>query len=218
MSQSLENIGNVPDLMPIMFPSDDPFAYPTQPMSTLEDGHFRQDGTAQPLPFAFAPPSQQPAMPTTQPTDPTGTTMGMPNATYDNFSNFPVFSNGLSSMGAGVPNHFQHRRQISQSQHQSPVSHSPARTTGELVSSPDLVFIPNQNFAWQNYNFQPQHVPDPSQQQLLAFNGSQNFDMNVDDMSLDLGIPLDDILGNDACRPSGGFTNDDWIEWMNAGV
>lgn len=217
MSQQFENIGNVPDLMPIMFPSDDPFAYPTQPMSTLEDGHFRQDG----LPFTFTPTSQQPAMPSTQSTNPTGMTLGMPNTTYDSFPNYPVFSNGLptTTMGATIPSHLRHRRHVSQPQHPSPVSHSPARSTVETVSSPDLVSIPNQNFTWQNYNFQQQqNMPDPSsQQQMPMLNGSQDFDLSMNDVGLDLGIPLDDILGNDACRPSGAFTNDDWIEWMNAG-
>lgn len=42
-AQHFANLANLPDLMPIMFPSDDPFAYPTQPMSTLEDDHFRHD-------------------------------------------------------------------------------------------------------------------------------------------------------------------------------
>ena len=81
--------------------------------------------------------------------------------------------------------------------------------------------IPNQNFAWQNYNFQSQNLPDQSsQQQVPALNGTQGFGMNMDGtdssaVGLDLGIPLDDILGNDAFRPSGSFANDDWTQWMN---
>lgn len=207
----------MPDLMPIMFPSDDPFAYPTQPMSTLENGHFRQDG-AQDL-FGLGATSQQPGLAATQSSDP-GASMG----SFDSFSNFPVFPNGMpTGMGTAVPSQLQHQRQVSQSQLQSPASHSPVRTSGEPVSSPDLVSIPNQNFTWQNYNFPSQNLPTQSTaQQMPTINGSQGFDLNMDGndtsgMGLDLGIPLDDILGNDACRPAGSFSNDDWIQWMNVG-
>lgn len=227
MSQPFGDIGNVPDLMPIMFPSDDPFAYPTQPMSTLEDGHFRQNGAgAQSFPFPFAPTSQPPALSSTQTADPTATTMGMANPSFNSFPSMPVFPNGQSTtMGTGVPNQYQqHRRQISSKSQFSPVSQSPVGTPGEPISSPDLVSIPNQNFAWQNYNFQSQNFPDQSsQQQMPALNGNQGFDINMDGndstgVGLDLGIPLDDILGNDAFRPSGSFSNDDWTQWMNVGV
>jgi hypothetical protein len=225
LSQQFGNLENMPDLMPIMFPSDDPFAYPTQPMSTLEDGHFRQDGVgAESASFGLGTASQHPTVPATQAGEASGTTMG---PAFDNFSNFPVFHGMPTGMGAPVPSHLQHRNQMSQSQRQSqrqsPASHSPALATGEPVSSPDLVSIPNQNFAWQNYNFQTQGAPNQSApQQMPAINGSQGFDMGMEDsdsmgMGLDLGIPLDDILGNDACRPAGSFNNDDWLQWMNVG-
>lgn len=198
-----------------MFPSDDPFAYPAQPMSTLEDGHFRQEGQ-RPTPFGLDPTtSQQPTMPGTQAGDLSGT-MG---PSFDSFSNFPVFTNGVpTAMGSTTPGQFQsHKRQVSQSQLQSPVSRSSAPNTGEPVSSPDLVSIPNRNFAWQNYNFDQQNMPE----QMPAVSGSQGFDMNMDNdmgVGLDLGIPLDEILGNDAFRPAGSFTNDDWTQWMNVGI
>ncbi|KAJ5215590.1 uncharacterized protein N7498_001997 [Penicillium cinerascens] len=54
-SQHINNRNNFPDLMPIMFSSDDPFAYPTQPMSTLEDDHFRHDHTSVQFPFDSKP-------------------------------------------------------------------------------------------------------------------------------------------------------------------
>ncbi|KAI5302622.1 hypothetical protein KEM56_000517 [Ascosphaera pollenicola] len=41
---ALDKMNFIPDLMPMMFPSDDPFAYPTQPMSTLEDSTFKDFG------------------------------------------------------------------------------------------------------------------------------------------------------------------------------
>ena len=34
------NSGGLPDLSAMMFPSNDPFAYPNQPMTTLENGQF----------------------------------------------------------------------------------------------------------------------------------------------------------------------------------
>ena len=37
------NNAHLPDLTAMMFPSADPFAYPNQPMSALEDGPFKQD-------------------------------------------------------------------------------------------------------------------------------------------------------------------------------
>lgn len=37
------NNAHLPDLTAMMFPSADPFAYPNQPMSILEDGQFKQD-------------------------------------------------------------------------------------------------------------------------------------------------------------------------------
>ena len=37
----------LPDISSMMFPSEDPFAYPTQPMITLEDGQFAQSPTLQ---------------------------------------------------------------------------------------------------------------------------------------------------------------------------
>ena len=41
------NTQGLPDISSMMFPSEDPFAYPTQPMMTLEDGQFAQSPTVQ---------------------------------------------------------------------------------------------------------------------------------------------------------------------------
>ncbi|KAK2867874.1 hypothetical protein FQN49_003390, partial [Arthroderma sp. PD_2] len=55
-SPPFNNAAPLPDLMPMMFPSDDPFAYPNQPMSTLEDDHFKQDNSGNgPDQFMFRP-------------------------------------------------------------------------------------------------------------------------------------------------------------------
>ncbi|KAG2412116.1 hypothetical protein HFD88_009672 [Aspergillus terreus] len=220
-SQSFTNPSNLPDLMPIMFPSDDPFAYPTQPMSTLEDDHFRQDGSIRPFGL-----DQRSAIASVSPTDP-NTTMGMHTPNLDSFANFPLFSNGTptstpSGLHATLPTRLANSQHLKQARLQSPVSHGSATPT-EAVNSPDLVSLPNQNYMWQGYNFQPQSfAPEPSTQSIAPGN-PPNFSMGVDDgssvgMGLDLGIPLDDIFGNgEACRPN-GLPNDDWIQWMNVGV
>ena len=204
--QPFSNLGNVSDLMPIMFPSDDPLAYPMQPMSTLEDGHFRgDDAAAQMASFSLGSAPQQTSMSTAQSGGPPGTTMG---PTFDSFANL-----GAPGMGTAVPSQLHHRHQ---SQRQSPVSRSQGGDMGGPVSSPDVVLIPNQNFAWPNYNFQPQSMDDLSLPQQMANNGSQELDLSMDgggplEMDLDLCIPLDDALGNDAGRSMGNFTNDEWL-------
>jgi hypothetical protein len=48
-SQHLGN-PNLPDMKPVMFPSDNPFAYPNQPMSTLEAQHIMN--AEQPNPYS----------------------------------------------------------------------------------------------------------------------------------------------------------------------
>lgn len=234
---------NLPDLMPIMFPSDDPFAYPTQPMSTLEDDHFRNESSSGPFTF-----NQRATMPTT-----TGALngMGLPNAPSENFSNLNMFNDGTSTgMSPIMSNRLSGHQQNSQSRLQSP--RSGMSTPGEHVSSPDLVSIPNQNFMWQGYNFQPPSWPagDPSvqqqpqqQQQVLQqpqqqqqqqqqpqqqqsqfpSQGIPNFGAGVDEtnptgIGIDLGIQLDDLLGSsEAYRPAGNYNNDDWLQWMNVG-
>ena len=49
------NNAHLPDLTAMMFPSADPFAYPNQPMSILEDGQFKQDQNQMGLPGGNTP-------------------------------------------------------------------------------------------------------------------------------------------------------------------
>ena len=194
---------HLPDLMPIMFPSDDPFAYPTQPMSTLENDHFREDGT----PFGMG----------------ANNPLGLSAAGLDNLNSLGMFPHGPTSSGGmnttGLPSQLtqappqpqsqpQPQPPMSQSRLQSPVSHG-STTPGEAINSPDLVSIPNQNqnFLWQGYNFQPgtsqptmtssTAVPDFSDLGSLddAHHQTTGPAMGLG-MGLDLGIPLDDIFGN----------------------
>jgi hypothetical protein len=194
-TQSLPNTTGFPDLMPIMFPSDDPFAYPTQPMSTLENNHFQFDASATTAPFMSA-------IPTT-----------VDQAGVNNFGGLNMFQNGtLNSMGTALSG------RMSGSHLQSPVSHG--STPGEAVNSPDLVSIPNQNFVWQGYGIdqQPNFVPDATVQQISTA-AEQPFGMaddNAFNAGLDLpGVPLDEIFGNTDLKS--GFASDDWTQWMNIG-
>lgn len=198
------NAAAFPDLMNIMFPSDDPFAYPTQPMSTLEDGHFRMDGTGTTAPFSSAMSTM------------IDQNIGAPNVSrgLDPLGGLPLFQGGQpqSSMGAALSG------RLSNSRMQSPVSHG--STTGEAVNSPDLVSIPNQNFIWQGYGSgidqQQNFVPDATMQQMPTGN-EQGFGMGTDDNAFNVGIdlPLDDIFGNPDIK--NGFPSDDWTQWMNIG-
>lgn len=202
---------NLPDLMPIMFPSEDPFAYPTQPMSTLEDDHFKHDNGATSTQLAFNP--------TSQPQTASGP-IGLPTTGFENF-NIPAFPNGSATgMNPVVSGHF---RQPSHSHSQSHAA-TPVNGEGE---SPDLVSIPDQNFIFQSFSFPPQLMStgqgsQQQQHQVPAGSGSQNFGMNMDGtrpigtgIDMDMGnIPLDDIFGNATGRPTGSLAADEWIQWM----
>jgi hypothetical protein len=60
-------------------------------------------------------------------------------------------------------------------------------------------------------------------QQEPSTSGVPDFNMGLDEnnmgMNMDLGISFDDLFGNNTtCRPGNGATNDEWTQWMNAGV
>ena len=221
-SQKFNNPNNLPDLMPIMFPSDDPFAYPTQPMSTLEDDHFRHDRTGVQFPFDSKP--QQPTgMATSTPSDLSGS-VSTPTFDAFNLPNFPI--GNTSGVKSSIPSRLQannHSRNSSRLHSPIPQSHTPSET----LSSPDLVSIPNQNFVWEGYNFQPTNTnmgaETTMQQDQPLPNGLRDLNIGLDDntmaMNMDLGISFDDLFGNDAtCRPGPRAPNDEWTQWMNAGV
>lgn len=221
-SQQFNNPTNLPDLMQFMFPSDDPFAYPTQPMSKLEDDHFRHDTFASQFPFD----SSNVGMDSNSPGDPslhsaTGSTSG--------FDSFPTLGNFGPSSGvkSSVPNRLQTSSQsIASPLLGSPNSHSQT-TPSEALSSPDLVSIPNQNFVWQGYNFQPTNAPTdqiPQQTQDAPDpNGVQDVNMTFDDNAFgsnaDIGVLFDDLFGNEPdYKPGNGASADDWTQWMNTAV
>ncbi|KAJ5551068.1 hypothetical protein N7535_000990 [Penicillium sp. DV-2018c] len=219
-AQQFTNPANLPDLMPMMFPSDDPFAYPTQPMSTLEDDHFSHDqaGLPQGLPPKY-PFDSVPSMGPNTPTDPSNAGISTPNFDFTSMSNFPLAN--AAEMKTSVPSHLRTSHSRSSSRIQSPISQTPA----EVLSSPDLVSIPNQNFAWQGYNFQPNNpssmaTESVSQQPEMSMpNGIPEFNMGMDDnmgMNMDMGIAFDDLFGNKAAyQPNNGASAEDWPLWMN---
>lgn len=215
-AQQFNNLDNLPDLMPMMFPSDDPFAYPTQPMSTLEDDHFRHDRSGMPQPpFSF---EQSAARPPSTPSD-----RNLPSPSFDSFSNLPSFPIGAAQGGvkSSVPSRLQagNNQSIGSARLNTPISqgHSPS----EALSSPDLVSIPNQNFVWQGYNFQPSNItPQPTiPPDTSAPNSILDFDIGLDENAMGLkmdGISFDDLFGNNATYPPGSTApNDDWTQWMN---
>ncbi|KAJ5326912.1 Transcription factor [Penicillium brevicompactum] len=220
-AQQFTNPANLPDLMPMMFPSDDPFAYPTQPMSTLEDDHFRHDaGIPAQYPFDS---TQGTGLGPTTPGDPS---VGVSTPPFDltNLSGFPVgHTQGYKS---SVPSHLRPSHSRSSSRIQSPISQSQSSIEG--LGSPDLVSIPNQNFVWQSYNFQPNHSNNmaaesvPQQQEIDPSrmpNEMPDLNVSMDEnmgMNMDLGISFDDLFGNNAAyRPGQAASNDEWTQWMN---
>ncbi|KAI2727701.1 transcriptional regulator family: Fungal Specific TF [Penicillium roqueforti] len=217
-AQQFTNPSNLPDLMPMMFPSDDPFAYPTQPMSTLEDAHFRHDPAGMPSQYSF---DSAPGMGPTTPVDPSSAG-GTPTFDFKNIPNYPITNS--AGMKSSVPSHLRPSHSRTSSRVHSPISQS--QTPTDASSSSDLVSIPNQNFVWQGYNFQANIATDmapetaPQQQEMPAPNGLPPFSMGIDEnigMNMDLGITFDDLFGNNAAyRPGSGASAEDWAQWMNA--
>lgn len=226
-SQSLETHPNLPDLMPIMFPSGDPFMYPAQPMSTLEDDHFKSDRSAATGQYSFQPGSLQRTPSTSH-----MPTLNSSTPVYDGFTNIPVFPSGPpGGVAAALPahlQHFNHQHSRSQSQVHSPPSHASTPGAGDLVQSPDLVSIPNQNFVWQGFNFLPQASSGDQQSQtpISGAGGSQNTGL-VDNFNplggVDIGMTFDELFGNLGTGTGTGGVNgtaasDDWSQWHNSGI
>ncbi|CAG7917526.1 unnamed protein product [Penicillium olsonii] len=220
-AQQFTNPANLPDLMPMMFPSDDPFAYPTQPMSTLEDDHFRHDN-GMPSQYPFDP-SQTAGMGSTTPGD---HSVGVSTPPFD-LSTLSNFSIGQpQGYRSSVPSHLRPSHSRSSSRIQSPISQS--QSSIEALGSPDLVSIPNQNFVWQSYNFQPndpnqmaaesmapkQEMSDLGQMQTELPDLTAGMDENMG-MNMDLGISFDDLFGNNAAYRPAHASNDEWTQWMN---
>ncbi|KAL1857976.1 Gypsy retrotransposon integrase-like protein 1 [Paecilomyces lecythidis] len=217
LSQSFENNTNLPDLMPIMFPSGDPYMYPTQPMSTLEDDHFKNDNSPSSGQYGF------PSMPNAS-SAARLPAVNAANPVYDGFPNVPVFPSGPPGGAAtALPPHLQHLNQGGRSRVQSPPSHA-STPGGEMVQSPDLVSIPNQNFSWQGFNFQPQGSSNNQQSQPMSGPGDpQNVGMGVNNFNalggIDIGMNFDELFGNlGANSINSAAGTEDWGQWTNVNM
>lgn len=93
-SYNLQNSFNgqqIPDLSAMMFPSADPFAYPNQPMTTLENRHFiKQENPMDPSMYNLDPPTT-----TVSPYD---------NMDASKFGGIPPFMLQGQRPGFGIPN------------------------------------------------------------------------------------------------------------------
>lgn len=210
--------------MPIMFPSGDPFAYPTQPMSTLEDDHFKNDRVGNSAQYTFEPGSQRTTAPSTSSAVPTSAAVGASTPTFDAYTNIPVFPSGPpGGVAGGLPPHLQHLNHTP-SRVQSPPSHT--STPADMVQSPDLVSIPNQNFMWQSFSFQQPSLStdqQQSQQQMTGTNDMRNVGTGMDGFSpmgtgMDMGVSLDDLFNLGGGAGASGSGNDDWGQWMSMGT
>lgn len=197
-----------------MFPTGDPFAYPNQPMSTLEDDHFKHDhlgvGTSN---------STQINTPAESSTSNQGV-----------FNNASMFPGGSSNSGAplGFPNYQNVTRPSSGRSQQ----HLRSPSSGnEAIHNPDLVSMPNQNISWQGLNLQshPQlnTAPSQSSQPGMSHSGLPNLgpdmDLGMGDFSdmgmganMGMGMNLDDILGN-TTGLGDGLGGGTGMEWMDMG-
>ncbi|KAK2731840.1 hypothetical protein FQN55_004427 [Onygenales sp. PD_40] len=231
-SPPLDSLTYLPDLMPMMFPSGDPFAYPTQPMSTLEDDHFKNDL------LGFRPASSSLSGLTDSSTNPT-------NASTPNFEPFNGFQSFPSGQDTGnitsLPSHLKHLRQFSQHQ-QSPSTSSTPTSPGGILQNPDIVSMTDDPFFWQR--LESQQLPQPmssyqadqnsSEQQ---FSGPPGFGMGMGmgmpsfaglGMGMGMDINLEDLFGsvgmgsgNDSGSGNGNGTgnatdgNIEWNQWTD---
>ncbi|KAK2757097.1 hypothetical protein FQN54_005066 [Arachnomyces sp. PD_36] len=216
-SHSFENPNHLPDLTPVMFPSGDPFAYPNQPMSTLEDDHFKHDNLG--------------VGSSSSPQISTPVESSLPNQAA--FNNASMFPGGSSNNGASMnfPNYQNVNRQSS-----GRSTHMRTPSSGnEAIRNPDLVSMPNQTLSWQGLSGLQSHPqftnttiapPQPSSSQTgMQQSGLQNLgpemslgigdfgDMGMG-MSMGMGMNLDEIFGSSANM------GDDWAggDWMDMGT
>lgn len=104
--QNFDDAG-LPDLSAMMFPSADPFAYPNQPMTTLENRHYKQENTPFTPPRAqtdrlFAYPGSTTSSTTVPPYDSLEVQLFGPLPPY--MMQGPLPSMGMSAVGGGPMN------------------------------------------------------------------------------------------------------------------
>lgn len=213
-SQQLGASQILPDLMPIMFPSGDQFAYPAQPLSTLEDDHFKDD---------------LPNSPMQQYTQDSFTSQGS-NSLNGNFSR-PMSSgfDGLTGL-QGLSGPFPPASAATlapQLQHLG-LQHTPSTlsSTPDNIQSPDLVSLPH-NYMWQSFSLSNAGMPNeqnlkeqsvPGGKVTMTDNGGLD-GMSSLGMGFDMDVNFGEILGNIGTNHATATNmNDEWSQWMNTGV
>ncbi|EEH04744.1 conserved hypothetical protein [Histoplasma capsulatum G186AR] len=246
-SPPLDSMAYIPDLMPMMFPSDDPFAYPTQPMSTLENNHFKGESNIAGAQFGFTSSSSS--------ADPTSASTPI----LDPFHCFQSFSSNNNqdtsgSTASSLPPHLKQFPQLS-TLGDPMASASSSTSPGGLLQSPDLISMSDESFFWQDLKShqlsQPQHPSSQQQQQQQQhhphdsrdhhMSGTPGFGMGMGmgmgvagfgglgmGMGMNMGVDLDDILGNitagaandaaDGVDTAGPEGNIEWSQWTDTGL
>ncbi|CRG85879.1 Activator of stress genes 1 [Talaromyces islandicus] len=207
MSRGVDCDRALPDLMPIMFPSDDPFAYPTQPLSTLEDRHFKDDISGSSMQYL-----QDSLLQGNTTLPPSGNRFMSPTTSFDSYQGIYGLPGSISArMASAIPPQLQQLGGV-QSQLQSPSSSTP-----EKVQSPDLVSLPQQ-YVWQGFGV----VGNGTNQQPVSETKDAPIDPAVGNeftcmgLGFDMDVNLDDVFGNIGTNTgSNNAMNDDWSQWMN---
>lgn len=218
-SQQLGASQILPDLMPIMFPSGDQFAYPAQPMSTLEDDHFKDELSNSPMQY-----TQEPLRNGSTSSLNGNFAQNTPSSAFEGLAGVPGLSGGLPARSAtALAPHLQHMRL--QTQNNSPATQ--ASPTPDLIQSPDLVSLPH-NYMWQSFSLSNRNNPLDQSMKDQAGAGEKTMvagDPAIDGMPSTMGMGFDmdvnfgELLGNFGTNPNNGSTmNDDWSQWMNTGV
>lgn len=219
----LDNSNYIPDLMPMMFPSDDPFAYPTQPLSTLEDDHFKfevPDKTG----FNFnLSETTGPGMAKTVQSDPV-----TPAFDLADLNSIPV--NGIANHIKKVPLPPEHSN-VTMPPTSTAMHSSNSQPPSHLKSQPSPLGDP---FLWASQDNNPstllshaehQEPPQPKGASPTLLEDSQDFAMGMGigmtnygglGMGMDMSGNLDEILSN-------GLNNDaesplEWNQWVNTGA
>ncbi|OAL75137.1 C6 transcription factor [Trichophyton violaceum] len=224
----------LPDLMPMMFPSDDPLAYPTQPMSTLEDDHFKQDnnsngGQGQ---FMFSSNTSLQSVMDRDGLNKSNTSSSPSFTTTPGLSMVRTASSHDPTSVSSLPPHIKAVSAAFPGNTQSPTSEPQQNTNAyQFMGNPDLVTIPGHSFIWQNLaaqgapsNSYQYPTSDPSFQ-----TASDDFVMGLGaglDMALDTDMKFDNLMdqfGGVSTNIGGdingdgnlGVSSNDWAQWGN---
>ena len=167
----------VPDLMPLMFPSSDPFVYPTQPMSTLESECFSHDLSTTAMEFINAPPDSAIDL----------LDGYIPQTTIATISRSPemqLLPEDVCTRSAAM---------FAQSQNLTTKSHPRSLNTSLPTEqpqrqSPDLVPL-RRNFMWDGFEFPIQNIPNGHAMSQIPMSGANNAPIN--NIGLDGFAPME---------------------------